>query len=72
MHFRAPHRNIAITMLLTTSISADGSPDSTTDNSDDGTVGTAFTTATAGNSGGSGSQAEEPVDPDGVPNLEDR
>lgn len=75
MHFRAPRRNLAITMLLTSISCNDERPDTTSDT--DGTAGTAASpagttdadTAYGGDTAhGSGSQAEEADDTDGAPN----
>lgn len=64
MHFRAPHRNLAITLLLTSVTRCnDEHPDTTSDT--DATVGTTQSKATAG---GNGSQAEGSDDADGRPN----
>lgn len=76
MHFRAPHRNLAITMLLTRGVAGcnDEYPDTTSDTDGTGpattvTTATTQTTATA-TAGGSGSQAEDEDedDTDGRPN----
>lgn len=65
MHFRAPHRNLAITLLLTGAAGCnDEQPDTTSDT--DATAGTAAAgTATAG---GQGSQDAEADETDGLPN----
>ena len=66
MHFRAPRRNLALTVLLSTGVTScnedyppDGSTDFAGEDGDD-----AADTVTG--RGGSGS--EEPVEPDGVAN----
>jgi hypothetical protein len=69
MHFRAPHRNLAITLLLSSVTGCnDEHPDTTTDT--DATAGTAVTATASGTAtaGGHGSQAEESDDTDGRPN----
>ena len=74
MHFRAPHRNLAITLLLTSVTNCnDEHPDTTSDT--DATAGTGTAgTATVGTAqskapaGGNGSPAEESDDADDRPN----
>lgn len=63
MHFRAPHRNLAITLLLTSVTSCnDEHPDTTSDT--DATAGT----GTAGTASGSQAEEDEDDDTDGRPN----
>ncbi len=75
MHFRASHRNVAFTMLLTTSVTScneDYPPDGTTDfagdGDGDGDDGDGATDTVTGRGGSDGSGAEEPIEPDGVAN----
>jgi hypothetical protein len=58
MHFRAPPRNLAITLLLTGSVRGYNGEHPDTASDSDGTAGT---------TGGSGSQAEDIDDIDGAP-----
>jgi|JI6StandDraft_1071083.scaffolds.fasta_scaffold01233_8 hypothetical protein len=73
MHFRAPRRNLALTVLLSTGVTScnedyppDGSTDFAGEDGDDGDNDGDDAADTVTGRGGSGS--EEPVEPDGVAN----